>query len=70
MHGEDLSSMFKTVPQSVLPADYGGKAASCKELHGKLDSLARIPTGLQTFDILIFCELISSIFPSFYQRRT
>ncbi|KAE8739974.1 hypothetical protein FOCC_FOCC014546 [Frankliniella occidentalis] len=33
MHGEDLSTMFKTIPQSVLPADYGGKAPLCKELH-------------------------------------
>lgn len=33
MHGEDLSTMFKTIPQNVLPADYGGKAPLCKELH-------------------------------------
>lgn len=33
MHGEDLSTMYKTVPQHLLPTDYGGKAPPCKELH-------------------------------------
>lgn len=41
MHGEDLTNMFKTVPQSVLPSDYGGNAPPCKELHGTPGSAPR-----------------------------
>lgn len=35
VHGSNREELYKTVPQELLPNEYGGKAGSMKELNGK-----------------------------------
>lgn len=34
----NLESLYKFVPQKMLPNEYGGEAGACKDLTGKLSS--------------------------------
>jgi hypothetical protein len=35
MHGEDLESLYKEIPQKMLPKEYGGENSSVAELSGE-----------------------------------
>jgi hypothetical protein len=35
VHGDNMESLYKKVPQRLLPSEYGGTAGTIKELNGK-----------------------------------
>jgi hypothetical protein len=38
VHGDNMESLYKKVPQRLLPSEYGGTAGTIKELNGKYSS--------------------------------
>jgi hypothetical protein len=35
VHGKNFDSLYKNIPQRLLPTEYGGEAGTIKELNGK-----------------------------------
>ena len=35
VHGNDMESLYKEIPQKILPKDYGGEKLSLAELTGE-----------------------------------